>query len=294
MDAIRRHVRFFTGLGSRVVGYPGCEAAASYIRDWFVSHGLSEVYYQNFSLAIPFDEGSFLEVLSAPGFGTIQLHPLMPNVVTTSTCNVTGPLLYVGRGELSDFTWASQSSGVDINGSIVLLDFNSHFNWLYAAKLGAKAVIFLSPNELTTVMEAELKRVNVPLKFPRFYLPVENATDLIAQLRRGNVTVRLTSKQVLRRVTGRNVIGFMPGTEPEYQSKYIMLTSYYDSASIVPSLAPGANEATGTATLLELVRVLSENPPLYPIIFVAFSGHDSVAWGSRNFFFDYLWESTNL
>ncbi|MCK4245390.1 MAG: hypothetical protein KAX20_07180, partial [Candidatus Omnitrophica bacterium] len=53
----------------------------------------------------------------------------------------------------------------------------------------------------------------------------------------------------------------------------IVLESYYDSISVVPSLAPGAENACGITALLELVRFFGRNPPKRTVLFLATSTH---------------------
>ena len=48
-----------------------------------------------------------------------------------------GALIYVGRGELNEL------SGKTVENAIVLMEFESGRNWLTAADLGAKALIYL-------------------------------------------------------------------------------------------------------------------------------------------------------
>jgi hypothetical protein len=48
-----------------------------------------------------------------------------------------GPVIYVGPGELSDF------NGKEVAGTIILMELDSGKNWLNAATLGAKALIYV-------------------------------------------------------------------------------------------------------------------------------------------------------
>ncbi|MBS7618867.1 M28 family peptidase, partial [Candidatus Bathyarchaeota archaeon] len=45
------------------------------------------------------------------------------------------------------------------------------------------------------------------------------------------------------------------GTDPNEMENTIALMAHYDSVSVVPALSPGAEEAIGVASLLELARL---------------------------------------
>lgn len=286
---IYRHIEYFVKLGSRFTGYPGNEKAADYVHGMFLKYGLN-VSRQRFEVVIPVGYGATVEAISEGQ--EYEVYPLWPNLVAPVTTDkpIIGRLLYVGTGSLREISEASADLGISINESILLMDFNSDMHWLEAAKLGAKAVIFLG-NSIITTREAKRKFLDsVPLSFPRLYAPPKIVDDLMELANRGSI-VKLTSKMIWERREASNIIGVLRGER--WPDKYIMLTSYYDSFSYIPSVAPGAQEAVGISTLLELARFFSENPPGYTIIFVAFSGHNIGLVGSREFVQEYIfnrWE----
>ncbi|MFQ6053702.1 MAG: M28 family peptidase, partial [Candidatus Bathyarchaeia archaeon] len=53
----------------------------------------------------------------------------------------------------------------------------------------------------------------------------------------------------------------------------IVLEAYYDAMSVVPALAPGAEQACSIAGLLELARHLKAHPPARTVVFAATSAH---------------------
>ena len=92
------------------------------------------------------------------------MYPLWPNLVRTPTLpadGLTAPLIYVGDGKLRNF------NGKNVDGSVVMVDFNCAAEWMNAPRLGARAIIFVAP---TTTMrgEAEAKFVSIPIAIPRF------------------------------------------------------------------------------------------------------------------------------
>jgi ABC-type antimicrobial peptide transport system permease subunit len=275
VQAVMKHVSFFSGLGSRMTGYPGNEQAAEYIINTLKSLGL-EVSVQRFEVPVPVDRGASITILQ-PEQLTIEAHPLYPNLavpVATSAEGLLGRVVYVGSGNLTDF------DGKEIQGSIVLMDFNSWRNWISAAKYGAAAVVFIAPDD-TIFSEAETKYVSIPFKFPRLYVSASDGKTILGLLAKGAVTAKITANSGWEKRTAENIIAVLKGST--YPDQVIQLSSYYDSTSVVLSVAPGAQESIGTATLLEFAKYLTEHVPKSTVLFTFFSGHDQALAGSRKF-----------
>jgi len=261
---VRDHVTYFASLGSRVLGYPGNLKAAEYIAGEFRRLGLN-VILQPFNSAMPIEKETYIEVLTQPS-RIFKAYTLWPNYVQTSPVPVEGlkgSLIYVGKGELEDF------DGKNVEGSIVLMDFNSWDNWLNAAKLGARAVIFIEAPEMTAI-EALKKTIRVPLHFPRLFVNSSVGKELKALAEQGAEIV-LHSRMLWKPVVGYNIIGIINGTQ--YPSDVIVISAHYDSWSIIPALSPAAEDSLGISMLLEIARLLSEHPPLRTVWLVAFSGY---------------------
>ena len=91
---------YFAGLGSRVVGYPGADAAARHLQESFREVGLDDITVHEYDVSIPIDKGGFLQV--ADSDEKVQLHGLWPNLVKTSTLpegGIDGRLVDVAGGE---------------------------------------------------------------------------------------------------------------------------------------------------------------------------------------------------
>ncbi|MEI6499491.1 MAG: FtsX-like permease family protein, partial [Armatimonadota bacterium] len=280
MGRVAGTIRTFEGFGSRMVGYPGNAQAADHILGEFKRLGL-ETMVQEYDLPSPVDPGSKLTI----GGKSYELSSLWPNHVRTCqvpTQGLNGPVLYVGRGGLADF------NGKNTSGAIVLMDFNTQQNWMNAPLLDAAAVVFIEPVGMTRG-EAEMKFLRAPVNMPRFYIRGGEASGVLAQVAGGEVKGTIRSQQPIawQNTVNRNLIGILPGKDPELKSEAIILEAYYDSVSIVPRLAPGAESATGIATLLEMARLLKANPPARTVIFLACSGHYQALAGAREF--EALW-----
>jgi len=283
MSRIEGHVAKLSSLQTRLTGYPGCVAAADYIEESLLDMGL-KVERHRYSLLVPVDQGASVTLL--PEGMTYEAYVLWPNDIQPCPIppeGIEGRIIYVGRGRLEDF------DKLNITGSVVLMDFNSKNNWLNAAKLGAKAVIFIEPIE-TIRTEAEQKFILTPLYFPRIYLPRSEGLKLLEMMQKGDVThVRVKSRMLWQQRTADNLIAVIPGRERS--DEIVIVCAYYDSWSVVPNLSPGAEEAVSPAVLLELAELLHEYPPKRDVWLVFYSGHWQALSGARNFIEDYYFRN---
>ena len=269
-------VQTLSSRGSRIAGYPGCDAAGKHIYEQFKKIGLEDIKVEPFHATVPVDGGASLEV----GGGLYRLYPMWPNLVRTSQLpreGVEGPLIYAGSGKLAEF------DGYDVAGSVVLLEFNSGSEWLNAPRLGAKAVIFIEP-DTTMRGEAEAKFISIPISIPRFWISKADAASLQALCAvRSSPKVRVKCRMKWERRLANNIFGIIKGTDTKLRDQIIVIESFYDSTSVVPSLAPGAESACGIASLLELARIYKKNPPARTIWFLATSGHFQGIQGIREY-----------
>lgn len=94
---------------------------------------------------------------------------------------------------------------------------------------------------------------------------------------------------------GRNVIGILPGGDPELRREFVIVGAHYDHLGTggPGSLAPdrpgeihnGADDnASGVAALLRIAQRLTDGPrPARSVLFVAFTGEESGLIGSARF-----------
>jgi hypothetical protein len=268
-------ITFLSSLGSRVTGYEGNYLAAEYIMEEFARLGLS-AQVQKFNVTVPMDLGSDITVL-APTTATMNAYAVWPNGVQPSPAeDLEGPLVYVEGDSLSDF------DGKTLSGSIVLMEFNSSSEWLYGVDLGAKAVIFVEPSD-SSCKEALQKFVDAPLYFPRLLVKSGDGQTLreLVQSSQSEVRVKINLRMEWRTVETQNIVAMLNGTGNP--GDVVVVTSHYDSWSVVPALSYGANDAAGVSWLIELARYFSVNKPVRSVWFVAFSGHWEAMAGEREF-----------
>jgi hypothetical protein len=272
LSRIRTTMQQIERLGSRLSGSNGEAAALQYAEAEFRRLGLQNVRRETFTVTVPDPEARGW--LSGQGFRT-ELYPLWPNLVRTATCSVQGPLVYGGDGSLAAL------KGLRIQGSVVLLEFNTGANWRNAAKLGAAAVIFIEPEDAQR-LDAEQKFAGAPLSLPRFWLPLRSAAPaLAAAMRQERVSLQCRQEWVKRQ--SANVLADLPPTEPRYAGERVLLSAYVDAMSVVPALAPGAEQASGLAALLETIRTLKQQPRRRPLTVMASGAHGLALQGAREY-----------
>jgi len=263
---------------SRMVGYPGCEKAAEFVEGRFRELGVKDVHSEEFKVTVPIDEGSSLEVAGRK----FAIHSLWPNLVRTSHLppgGMTVHLIDAIGGRLPDF------DGKVVKESAALVDFNSGTEWLNAPRLGARALLFVEP-ETTIRGEGEAKFSAIPVSMPRFWISRKDAAvvkQLIAQGNAREAVIR--SEMPWKKVTARNIVGVIPGSDPKLKDQWIVLHASYDGTSVVPSLAPGAENACGIAGLLELARIFNqpEFAPKRSVMLIATGAHFQGLAGMRYF-----------
>ena len=266
--------------GDRSTGTPGCAAAAKYIKSRFEQLGLEAVGTQLFKVPVIRHFGSRIYL---PDRGvSITIQPVLANAVTPQTIQtegLQGPVIYVGPGELRHF------NGKPVEGAIVLMDIDSGKNWLHAASLGAAALIYLD-GAATPKMLYDDKLELTPISFPRFRVDRETARRIFGSFEstpEGLVSrsAVLFSKSGWEDVTAENVFGLIPGSDPELKEQLIVVEAFYDTGALIPGLAPGADEAVGIITLLDLARALQTSLPGRSVLLLATAGHAQTLAGMR-------------
>ena len=241
--------------------------------------GIESVGSQLFSVPVMVHEGSRLSIPDS-GF-QMPIRPVFLNAISPQTLRdgLEGPLVYVGAGELPLF------NGKQIEGAIVLMDIDSGKNWLHAASLGAKAVIYIDGPQTPKALYED-KTELTPIHFPRFRILLPEARRIFGDFESaadGLVVprIRLESGVSWKEVTGENVYGLIPGADPELTEQLVIVEAFYDSHAIVSGLSPAADQAVGIATLLAFARSLVRNPPGRSVLLVATGGHGQELAGMR-------------
>lgn len=93
-----------------------------------------------------------------------------------------------------------------------------------------------------------------------------------------------------RKISGRNVVAYIEGTDPELKDEYLMLSAHYDHIGVGEPNAEGdsiyngaRDNAVGTVALINAARYFSKNPPKRSILLCAWTAEEKGLLGSRYF-----------
>lgn len=240
----------------RLSGTPELKAAADHVEKRLREIGLDDVLVQEF----PVVQNKTLQCEALlPDGTTIKLLPARPNGIIPSTTpdeGLAGEVVDAGDGSDENL------NRMQVRDRIVVMDYNAGMQWMKAFRLGAKAIIFVG-NGTASADHHHYARANGNL--PRFYYdgPREH---LVAA---GRIT--LHSRVTWTRETGRNVIGYLKGTNPTFEmgrEEVIVLAAPLDSFGEIPERSPAARNAVNCAGLLALAESMVEKRPRRNVVFL--------------------------
>lgn len=107
------------------------------------------------------------------------------------------------------------------------------------------------------------------------------------------VRVAMAGAMTLEETTSPNVIGLIPGADPDLKDEYVILTAHLDHVGVNEKLIAEGKDgirngamdnATGVATMLEVARRLAEGePPARSVIIAAVTGEEKGLLGADYF-----------
>lgn len=321
-------------LEGRLAIAPGAHKAADYIARVFEQSGLepkgTNGYFQDWELAIGFKPGAE-NSLRVRG-GRVWEAPaaaIRPLNLTANT-TVEGELVFVGYGISLPNAGYDDYANVDVTGKVAVI-LRGAPRWegvsadiQRAARIAPKVQTALQKGAVGVIL------VNLPDNdrlLPlgmRGRAPATNAAILNVQTSVGDQLLQpagLTVVEAVKRIndTGtpvsatlnataevsasiepnrgiaRNVIGFIPGNDPQLRDEIIVIGAHYDHLGFgeVGSLAPepgdihyGADDnASGTAAVMELARLLAQNRDRLKrsVLVIAFSAEEEGLLGAEHF-----------
>ncbi|MFD2201018.1 M28 family peptidase [Shivajiella indica] len=93
-----------------------------------------------------------------------------------------------------------------------------------------------------------------------------------------------------RKITGKNVVAIIEGTDPVLKNEYIMLSAHYDHVGVGrpnpegDSIYNGARDnAVGTVAVINAARFFAENPPKRSVLLCAWTAEEKGLLGSAYF-----------
>jgi len=292
----------------RLAGSPGCYNTERLIEQTFKQAGL-DVIEQRFQVVVPEIEKdptspyrTICELLDEKGrpLPDVTLYPFEPSGLVPAVTHYVDLKDVVkgltkaedkkaaidkelkqrcsGKLVVTDSTNPLDLVGKPLEKSIVLNQGMSGVAWPALASMDVKAVI---------VKESDADRnpdLNMPLpwssmvtqydvQYPRFYVrgPLEKYAGQTLTVR---CKVSWQSKPV------KNIIGVLKGAGNAREA--LVVTAYYDSYSLIPEMAPGAEQAISLAALLEFARALApyKGQLKRDVIFIAIAGRCQAQLGT--------------
>lgn len=169
---------------------------------------------------------------------------------------------------------------VDVKGKIVLVANGLRPNdFKLLLEAGVRGAIATSGTFLDTEETADLdRRMLRPIhiehgKLPSVCMRMKDAMEMVASKPK---KVKLTLAQEEGEADSRNVMVEIPGTE--YPDEVIVYTAHYDSVVFSHGMF---DNATGTATILEILRYYKENPPKRTLRFIWCGSEERGLLGSK-------------
>jgi aminopeptidase YwaD len=247
-------------IGPRPAGSDAERQAAQYISQQFTTYGY-QTEEQQFTLEY-YVETAALEVLTPM---PLSLNPLPLRL--SASGEMTAELATAGLGQPEDFPPEG------LKGRIALIergDLSFSDKVTNAAAAGAAAVVIY--NNAEGSFRGDFREES---PIPALSLSQAEGHQLQALLAEGPLTVRLSVQSAQETKTSQNIIA-----RPPQDDCQLIVGAHYDSVAA----APGANDnASGSATLLEIARVLDLADQEEGVCFVAFGAEETALSGSRHF-----------
>ncbi len=267
-------------VGYRFVGTEGDRKSIGFMKRKFESYGLD---IEELPIRAPTfeDEKPLLKIL-ATGEELECLTPLFSP--STPAGGLEADLILAGDGAEEGYRRA------DVRGKIVvLMETAVGFSmfWLgtfaeRAAQAGAVGMVIIHPMPWPYRMSMEAGRSNPQKRFCEQKLPAVciSAIDglrLMHAIGRGETRVRLETKNLMEERDSVIISAFLRGTE--FPEERVGIIAHRDSA-----VALGANDnGSGSGTMLEVARVLSQTKPRRSIEFISSTAEDGATVGAYKY-----------
>ena len=322
--------RFSGSAGERLAGDYIAEEFESYgLKKMFGSSYFQEF---DFTSNIELGENNSLSIKTSDGTVDLKINDDFVTAPFSGNFNFEGDLVFVGYAISSDKIDYDDFAGVDVNNKIVIaMRYNpdndstkSEFDAFSALRRkastakekGAKAIVFVNgykPAEDDKLIEFRYDRSSGIEDFAAVHVKRDIIDNLLKangkdfkevqetidntkkplsfSLDNGSISIQTEVKY--NTGVGRNVVGWIEGSDPVLKNEYIVLGAHYDHLGYgeVGSLYRGDevlihngadDNASGTTGLLELAEKIGSEPDNFKrsIIFMAFSGEELGLLGS--------------
>ncbi|MBX5490398.1 MAG: M20/M25/M40 family metallo-hydrolase [Chloroflexi bacterium] len=261
-EAAYQHVVYLAAsIGSRPAGSAAEAAAAAYLAEQLAGYGY-QVALQPFTIQVYEERGAYVAPLD--GGDPIEATALLRSAAGV----VRGELVDAGRGQPDEWPAGALAGRVALieRGEIPFGEKVAN-----AAAAGAVAVIIYN-NEPGTFAGSLGQQSAIPA------VALDRAQGLALRTRSAAepLSVEVAVDASVGQRQSQNVVGTRVGSDP----CTIVVGAHYDSVSA----GPGANDnGSGTATMLEVARVMAERSHPCTLQFVAFGAEEIGLRGSQRF-----------
>lgn len=252
-------------LGFRNAGSTGEAKARKIIEDAMEEIGLQDIE----SLPFDVDAWEFTSAkLTTSDSEEITLSAFAGSVGTDGP--ITTQLVDVGNGTLGSY------EGVDVTGKIVLAEFDNMLGYWFSAPQyeaelhGAAAIICATNSELNNATDEGMLCFDGCLRttIPCLSISRKDAQALRDRLASGDSTVTLDAQMTVEPGTSYNVVGYIPGKDPEH---IISMGAHYDGW-----YHSFQDDLYGVGMELAIAKAMIESgyQPEYTIAFIAFGSEE--------------------
>jgi hypothetical protein len=313
---------------------PGAHKAADYIARVFQQSGLepkgTNGYFQDWELTLGFKPGADNSLKIRGGrVWEAPAEAIRPLNLTANT-KVEGELVFVGYGISQPNAGYDDYANVDVTGKIAVI-LRGAPNWegvsadiTRAARIPTKVQTALQKGAVGVILVNQPDNDRLLPLGMRGRAPAANAALLNVQASVGDKLLQplgLTVAEAVKRINekglpisaplnataevsasiepnrgvARNVVGFIPGSDPALRDEVIVIGAHYDHlgygevGSLAPEpgdIHPGADDnASGTAAIMELARLLAQNRDRLKrsVLVIAFSAEEEGLLGAEYF-----------
>ena len=261
---IRKHLETICLVPSRHVGSPGVAKVADYIEKVFRDYGFAEVSRE------PFPTTGWR-------FGSMLFEDLDNGAAPVPTAL---PCFFSRSVEISDVpVWLTEESAAKLTreqvaGKLCIAEYFSEAGAIQGRnglaelldRLGAAAAVFISDSTYHTTVAASTKIQRSPnLKNLGTAVVAEEGAYYLARNRKHRYHLAIDADTF--RATSYNIVAVRPGTG----AKRAVFGAHYDAA---PLTQAAVDNASGTAALLELARLMKDELPEWTLEFAAFDAEE--------------------
>lgn len=303
---ISEHLSFLASdaMRGRDTGSPELVLAGNYIASMFQQYGVKHApgmdsYFQKVDLVKTTPASTLTATIGKNNY--VFKDDLL--ILAGQNINYKGDLVYAGFGMPEDL------DKVNIKGKIVLTLAGSrdadNLNKVFSAgsdklievkKRGGVALIELFsmpqapwPALVNYFSGSEKWSIESSTSIPHVWLKIGNVSSLKLK-DKATVSGSLMIDGIdQENVPGRNVVGYVEGTDAALKDEFIILTAHYDHVGVqknapadADSIFNGARDnAIGTVALLQAAKYLAANPAKRSVLIVALTSEEKGLLGSR-------------